>query len=164
MAYQSYYSFSFLNRSIIKLRYGVCENISMSKLLVIDDSMIDQMIINRMLDRHGLFPAKEFSSDGESAINEIEENHVDESKLPDVIFLDLVMPEFSGFNFLERFKELYPAIKKTIHIFVITCSIHPKDRTEAEQYPFVKDYLIKPVSIETLTNINSVYNTTLRVA
>lgn len=136
----------------------------MSKLLVIDDNEIDQMIIDRMLGKYGLFPSKIFSSDGETAMDQLEANIFDEAKLPDVIFLDLIMPKFSGHHFLERFKKLYPAIQKTIHIFVITCSIHPKDRVTTEKYPFVKGFFIKPVSIHTLKNINSAYNSVLQLS
>ena len=94
----------------------------------------------------------------------MEDDCLDESKLPDVIFLDLFMPGFNGFNFLDRFRKLYPAIDKTIHIFIISCSINPADKINAEKYPFVKGYFLKPVNMNTLKNIALAYGQTLQSA
>jgi len=105
----------------------------MSKLLVIDDCTTNHFIIDKLLDKCGLFPDKVVCLDAEEAINQIEENFNDESKLPDVIFLDLMMPNFNGFNFLERFENVYPAIAKSVQIFILTCSLNPTDRIESEK-------------------------------
>lgn len=136
----------------------------MSKLLVIDDCKTSHFIIDKMLGKYGLFPGKELSFDAESAINQLEDDCLDESKLPDIIFLDLTMPDFTGFNFLERFKKLYPAIEKTIHIFILTCSINPADKIKSEQYSFVKGFIIKPVSMNTLKNIALTYSNVLQLS
>jgi CheY-like chemotaxis protein len=135
----------------------------MSKLLVIDDCETDHFIIDRLLGFYGLFPGKELCFDAEMAISRMEDDCIDESKLPDVIFLDLFMPEFNGFNFLERFTKLYSAIEKTIHIFVMSCSINPADKIKAEQFPFVKGFFVKPVSIDALRTISLDYNNSLRL-
>jgi len=101
--------------------------------------------------------------DAEDAINQLEDNCHEESKLPDVIFLDLGMPEFNGFDFLERFRKLYPAIEKTIHIFITTCSINPADKKKSENYPFVKGFLRKPLNMDVLCDINLAYNHALQL-
>lgn len=136
----------------------------MNKLLVIDDCEIDHFIMDRLLGAHGLFAGKELCFDAEEAINKMEDDWLDESKLPDVIFLDLFMPGFNGFNFLERFRKLYPAIEKTIHIFVMSCSINPADKINAEKYPFVKGFFVKPVSVHTLKNIGLAYGQSLQLS
>jgi len=136
----------------------------MSKLLVIDDCETDRFIMDKMLGMHGLFPGKELCFNAEMAINQLEDDCIDESKLPDVIFLDLFLPEFNGFDFLDRFRKLYAAIEKTIHIFVITCSINPADKIKAEEYPFVKGYYVKPVTMDALKNISLHYSHTLQLA
>jgi len=136
----------------------------MSKLLVIDDCEVHHFIIDKMLERYGLFEEKEVSFDAEAAINQLEEDSRDESKLPDVIFLDLVMPGFDGFNFLERFKKLYPTIQKTIHLFVVSCSIHPSDKAKSERYEFVEGFILKPVSMHTLQTIALAYDTNMQLS
>jgi len=136
----------------------------MSKLLVIDDCETDRFIMDRMLGMQGLFPGNELCFNARVAIDQLEDDSIDESKLPDIIFLDLFLPEFNGFDFLERFRKLYAAIEKTIHIFVITCSINPADKIKAEQYPFVKGYYVKPVTMDALKSISLEYSHTLQLA
>jgi len=100
-----------------------------------------------------LFHHKEFCSDAESAIDELEKNTFDGEKLPDVIFLDLSMPRFSDFDFLAKFNKLLPQMTKNIDIFVMTASIDPRDKLKSEQYSFVKEVLIKPLNKAMLSEI-----------
>ena len=125
----------------------------MCKLLLIDDSQLDQLILEKLMGKYELFTDKEFSFDAESAIAQLEKNKSDHEKLPDVIFLDLSMPNFDGFDFLHRFNQLYPKIGKNIDIFVITSSVDPKDKLRSIQYRFVKGVLIKPLNRVILSNI-----------
>ena len=123
---------------------------------MIDDGEVDIYIIDKMLERDNLFPHKTYSLDAENAINKIASDVDDESKLPDVIFLDLMMP-FSGQRFLERFNEVYQDIRKTIDIFVVTSSVNPESRLIGEPYSFVKGFFVKPLSRQTLTALYSAY-------
>ncbi len=127
---------------------------AMCKFLMIDDGEVDMFIVDKMLDRYDLFSDKTYNLDAENAINKIESDIDDESKLPDVIFLDLMMP-FSGQKFLERFSKLYPAIRKTIDIFVVTSSVNPASKLVGEPYSFVKGFFVKPLSRQTLTGVYS---------
>jgi len=124
---------------------------------MIDDSELDQFILDKLMAKYNLFRHKQFCYDAESAINEIEKNLLDHQKLPDVIFLDLIMPHFDGFDFLERFSKLYPVMNKIIDIFIITSSIDPRDRKKSEKYHFVKKVLVKPLNCGILTNIYARY-------
>lgn len=159
------YSFSKYSHCfcLCRLRYGICLYSGMSKLLVIDDCKIHHFIIDRILGKHGLFEEKRFYYDAETAINQLEDDCLDEAKLPDVIFLDLVMPQFNGFSFLDRFKKLYPAIEKTIHVFILSCSIDPADKMRSEKYPFVKGFIVKPLTTDTLKNIGLAYSSSLQL-
>jgi len=125
----------------------------MSKLLVIDDGLIDLFIIDKLLNSKGLFPERTMVFDAEGAMDFLDKNKKEEDKLPDVILLDWIMPEFSGLEFLERYNSFYNGLKKNIQLFVITCSVSKRDRVAAEGYPFVSAVLIKPLNMDTLTSI-----------
>ena len=52
---------------------------------------------------------------------------------PDLIMLDLLMPEMDGFAFLEKFHKLYPDNK--IPVFVLTAkNLTKKDQDELKKY------------------------------
>ncbi len=136
----------------------------MSKLLVIDDCEIHHFIMDKMLENAGIFDDREKSFDARSVIDQLETDRLDEDKLPDVIFLDLMMPGFNGFDFLERFKKLQQYLAKTIHIFVFTCSINPTDKTKADRYTFIKGFVVKPMSMQTLNSIALAYDNQMQLS
>src|ERR1700761_9812106 len=135
----------------------------MKRLLVIDDCEIHHFIMDKMLSNAGIFEEREKSFNAETAIKQLEADRLDADKLPDIIFLDLFMPGFNGFDFLERFKKLRPLLVKTIHILVITCSIHQADKTKIGEYVFVEDFLIKPVSKQNLQALALTYGASLQL-
>jgi len=138
-------------------RYKLCKRWDMCKLLMIEDNKLDQLIMDKMIEYYDLFHHKESSLTASAAIEQIKKYQFDDDKLPDIIFLDLIMPGFNGFDFLYAFKKLYSYINKPIDVFVITASIDPFDLSKARSYDFVKDIIIKPVKSEVLANIYARY-------
>ena len=125
---------------------------------MIDDNSMEHMIVQRMLDAYGLFPGASHSLDAKLII-EFMEKHIDTpAKLPDVILLDLNMPDFSGWDFLTCFEMLYPFIKKPVDIYIVSSSTDVADRQRAAKYPFIKDYFYKPVLRQTLIDSQNGYN------
>ena len=66
------------------------------------------------------------------AIKYINKNEVD------IIFLDIHMPTFSGFDFLDT-------VTKEVQVILTTSD--PQFAIEAFEYPRIKDYLVKPVTL-----------------
>lgn len=73
--------------------------------------------------------------------------------LPELILLDLNMPVMDGWEFLDEFTKI-PAPQK-ITIYIVTSSIDPADVERAKQYDDVNNYLVKPVTVNTLKEILS---------
>jgi PAS domain S-box-containing protein len=81
------------------------------------------------------------------AINAIEEminNHIN----PDIIFLDLNMPELDGWGFLESLKRE----GNSTPVCVLSSTNDPEDIVRSRQFENVKGFLIKPLSLEKLKN------------
>lgn len=70
--------------------------------------------------------------------------------LPDYILLDIYMPELDGWGFLEQFAGIKDQLIKKIEICIISSSNHARDRERADALPFVKAYIQKPVTLESL--------------
>jgi CheY-like chemotaxis protein len=78
------------------------QNDSNSLVLVIDDDTVTRDMIARMLRKAGWRVGK--IDDGRVALNYIRK------KRPDLILLDLQMPEMDGFEFSHKLHQLYPTI------------------------------------------------------
>jgi len=132
----------------------------MVNFLMIDDNPIEHLIMQRLFDKFHLFPGAEHSTDARLSMNLIENHCV----TPDVIFLDLNMPGFNGWDFLEGFDGIYKEIKKPVDIYIISSSISPQDRELVNKYNFVRAMISKPVKTETLLNLYSLYQVAGRAA
>jgi CheY-like chemotaxis protein len=78
--------------------------------------------------------------------------------LPDIILLDIYMPEMDGWEFIQEFQKIRAQLSKNVEIHIITSSNHPKDITRAKTFAEVKSYLQKPVTLEALQDVVSHYN------
>jgi CheY-like chemotaxis protein len=137
---------------------------AMVNFLMIDDNPIEHLIMQRMFEKFRLFPDASHSLDASLSMDFFERHCRMAEMLPDVVFLDLDMPGFSGWDFLDGFNQIFKQIKKPIDIYIITSSIDPNDRLNAEKYAFVKAFICKPIKVETLLNLHSLYQFTKRFA
>lgn len=74
-------------------------------------------------------------------------------KPPDLILLDINMPVANGWVFLDSYARLDGKIKKHSSVYVVSSSIDPEDVNKARSYPFVKDFISKPVTLELLQEL-----------
>lgn len=126
----------------------------MSKLVLIDDEPIFHKIVQMTIKNSELSNQATYSFDGEVVLDYLEEKKSDSQSLPDYIFVDLYMPLFSGWDFLNRFQHIYKSLKKNIHIYVVSSSIDPQDIDRSKLYPFVTTFISKPVVKDVFDSIN----------
>ena len=126
----------------------------MCKLVMIDDNPLEHLIMKKIFARHHLFNEAVHSLDSKLIIDFLSEKCHETLLLPDLIFLDLDMPVFSGWDFLERFATLLPCLTKHITVYIISSSVDQNDILRARDFSFVKEFISKPVDIEKLEEIH----------
>lgn len=118
------------------------------KIMIIDDYEIDRYVVARNAKKYGL--AEEVvGKESANAALEYLSSCVDHlTELPQLIFLDINMPEMSGFGFLERYEKLPEMIKSNCIIIMISTSLNPADHELANANKYVRRFLNKPLDKE----------------
>jgi two-component system chemotaxis response regulator CheY len=106
--------------------------IIMAKVLIVDDASFMRMTIRKMLEAHGHSVAAE-AENGIEAVKKFIEYK------PDVVLLDITMPEMNGVEALKRIKELDPNAR------VVICSAMGQQAMVAQAIQYgAKDFIVKP--------------------
>jgi two-component system, cell cycle response regulator DivK len=124
-------------------RCGSCSDFNekdpMAYILLVEDNELNRDMLMRRLQRRGYSV--------ESAINGKEGLQKAEASLPDLILLDLSLPEMDGWEVLRHLKEHEQM--KTIPVVALTAHALLSDRDRAFAAGF-DDYDIKPIELPRL--------------
>ena len=80
-------------------------------------------------------------------------NLLNDTELPDVIFLDINMPIMDGFQFMEEYVKIKPELNKKITIYMVSSSVDAVDIERAKSISDISDYIIKPIEPKQLKKI-----------
>ena len=126
--------------------------------MLIDDSDIDLFIQRRFLEVYDFSNELLLYKSADEALTWLRSATVADA--PDIIFLDLNMPEVDGFSFLKNFRELPDEIKSKSKIVVLTSSNSAKDRSQAFTYPNVIQFITKPLKQTDIEDLKKLINHT----
>jgi two-component system, NarL family, nitrate/nitrite response regulator NarL len=114
-----------------------------NKTVLIDDSDIDLFIQRRFLEVYNFSHQLISYKSAEEALTWLE--NINGDAAPDIIFLDLNMPEIDGFTFLKNFEKLPDRVVKKAKIVVLTSSNSVKDREQVFENKNVIQFITKPL-------------------
>lgn len=123
-----------------------------NKVMLVDDNPLDNMVNGKLMQTTG-FAANTFSFEsGKETLEFLKKASADE--IPEVIFLDIIMPQMDGFQFLEEFEKLGDAILAKCKVVLLSTSDSFKDLNRANKNKLVRKFLNKPLTPEILSAIN----------
>ena len=117
----------------------------MKTLFVADDNELDLRILKLILARNTLFCNELYFNEGRSLINYIRSNIDDVVNLPDIIFVDTNMPAMGGWKILEFLKTNFYKLAKPVSVYIISTCVDADERQRALSFPFVKEFIPKPI-------------------
>jgi response regulator RpfG family c-di-GMP phosphodiesterase len=120
-------------------------------VFVIDDSPMDTLLMKIILKSINYAENLTFFNEPLPALEHFKEiDPSEKDKYPDIIFLDINMPEINGFEFLEKFNHLPKEIVEHTEFFVVSSSEDLQDLEKSRNFKSVKKYLVKPINKDLL--------------
>lgn len=116
------------------------------KICIIDDDPVYKLVTKKLINKTNLFSHTTEFSNGSEAFQYFESTH----DLPEIILLDLEMPEMDGWEFLTEFCKLEKKLHIDSTVYIATSSIALEDKEKAKKFNCVKDFLSKPINLEKL--------------
>ncbi|NQX76853.1 MAG: response regulator [Gilvibacter sp.] len=71
--------------------------------------------------------------------------------VPDLVILDINMPDMSGWQVLEAFEAMELFKKHHIEVLMLTSSEYAEDLAKSREYSLCKGYLTKPLTLQKLS-------------
>ncbi|HXA02346.1 MAG TPA: response regulator [Cytophagaceae bacterium] len=118
-------------------------------ILLVDDDYINNFLTERLLRKSNIAREVKAVRNGEEALTYLSE---EKNKFPDLILLDMKMPEMGGIEFLKNFKKMI--VDKKSKVILLTGSVHPEEAKTLEMLGY-HDLIQKPFSEEKLYQILS---------
>ncbi len=120
---------------------------------LVDDDSIYQFTATRIIESAKLASQILHFEDGSEALKYLRENALTKENLPDHLFLDINMPLVNGWMFLQEYIILKPNLAKDIQIYMVSSSIDQRDRNRAKEFSEIKEFVVKPVAMESFSRI-----------
>gem|GEM_PF-2729342 len=103
-------------------------------VLVVEDSEIDRLLLMKILEKNGI--SSKWVGTGQECMVEIERN------LPDLILLDIMMPQMNGLETLKKLREMYTPME--LPVIVVSALTQNPDMIQALSLG-ANDYISKPI-------------------
>ena len=118
----------------------------MTTVLIIDDEPLARSVVAEYLQHHADFALLQECSDGFEGVKAIHQHQ------PDLIFLDVNMPVLDGWQFLDELSKI--DLPANFKIYMLSSSADMADMSQVAKYPVVQKYLLKPISLNLLSEVS----------
>lgn len=122
-----------------------------SEVCLIEDEHIQNFLNKKFIEKTQVVQEVSEFLNGKEAFDAMEHRVQSGKPLPDVIFLDLNMPVWDGWDFFKAFRDLPGS--ETTTTYILTSSLSEDDYKMAEQYGLQERYLKKPLAFERLKSV-----------
>jgi CheY-like chemotaxis protein len=132
-------------------------NSKINCILLVDDNVDDNFFHERVIRKNDLAQKVVAKQSGIEALNYLKEHSDNLLNHPDLIFLDINMPGMNGWEFLNEYKKFDKAHQNKAVVIMLTTSENPDDRAKADKFDVIREFKIKPLTREIITEIREKY-------
>lgn len=125
------------------------------KVLIIDDDDLSIFLMGLTIDEIDFIEKYESVNNGWEALQYIE--NCRQTNMPELIFVDLNMPEMDGYEFIQHYEEKFSQTYSRTKIIVVTSSQRESDKMRSLSFNSVIGFIHKPLEegeIKKILNLN----------
>ncbi|WP_298393948.1 response regulator [Flavobacterium sp.] len=116
-------------------------------IFIVDDDMVYHFIIKKLFSKCNLDVETKYFFNGLEALDEIKNKIETDDCMPDLILLDINMPVYDGWQFLEEFRKIKKKLAKDITVYLVSSSNDVTDFNRYKEYDeVVNKYFYKPMT------------------
>lgn len=121
------------------------------EVCLIEDEKIQLFLLGKFLERSGMAESVIQFENGKLAFDSFKARSENSNPLPNLIFLDLNMPVWDGWEFYAAAQKL-PGFEQ-VTTYILTSSLSSDDMEKAKDFGLSDHYLTKPLSFDKLKEI-----------
>lgn len=121
------------------------------RIMLIDDDAMVHFLNQKLITKSGYQVEVQALSGAQEAMNHIVQQRGNTETC--LILLDLNMPGWTGWDFLNQFEALESELRQDYTIMILSTSENPADLKRANQIAVVDQYITKPLSLSLLEEI-----------
>ncbi len=119
-----------------------------ASILIVDDSEVDLFLHETMIKSYCQNIEVFKAHDGQECLQLLQKLETP----PQLVLLDINMPGMNGFEFLDA----YTSTESTqTNIVMLSSSSHPADKEKALSFECVKDYILKPLTVDHIEKLQN---------
>jgi CheY-like chemotaxis protein len=123
------------------------------KILLIDDDGVINLVHKKIIEKHFDFRTIIFT-DAVAALEQLKQWLIGKAQLlPEIIFLDIEMPNMSGWEFLDELHALPSHHLQRCKVVILSSSIDYDDIEKSKSYRAVVDFISKPLTVDRLRTL-----------
>ena len=122
------------------------------KILLVDDDQLNNLINTRIITKFSDYTVDSFTS-GREGLKYLQA--CEPELFPEIIFLDINIPVMDGWEFLEELQKFPENAMQNTAVIMLTSSIDVNDIEKAKHYKIVREFMSKPLTLESLRLVTS---------
>ena len=131
----------------------------LSNIFIIDDDIVSQFATRYCIEQYSSDCIISTCANAEEGLALLSDLITQGEELPDIIFLDLVMGDMNGWDFLNHLKKMIKGRPKP-EVYILSAFANVKDRAIAKNHKLISGYMNKPLTRNDLEKIFSAISKT----
>ena len=111
---------------------------------IVDDDPLHLYITKKYIELSNIVENVLVFKNGKEAYDSLKQMLSKSENLPEIIFLDLNMPVWDGWQFVDEFTKL--TLDQKVSICILSSSNSEEDMERAKHYSIISKYLVKPTT------------------